>query len=104
VVALDRLGRSLSHMLATIEDLDRRGTNLVGIREAIDFSTPTGRPQAALFGVMAEYERELSDRELSDNGPKGHARLPRCEGVRSADVVASATHRSRRPRPCAPRA
>jgi DNA invertase Pin-like site-specific DNA recombinase len=59
VVALDRLGRSLSHMVKTISDLQDRGVNLRSIREGIDFSTPTGRLQAAIFSAMAEYEREL---------------------------------------------
>lgn len=59
VVALDRLGRSLSHMVKTIEDLQARGVNLRSLREGIDFATPTGRLQAAIFSAMAEYEREL---------------------------------------------
>jgi DNA invertase Pin-like site-specific DNA recombinase len=59
VVALDRLGRSLSHMVATIEKLQARGINLKSLREGIDFSTATGRLQAAIFSAMAEYERAL---------------------------------------------
>ena len=59
VVALDRLGRSLSHMLRTIEDLGERGISLRSLREGIDFSTATGRLQAAIFSAMAQYEREL---------------------------------------------
>lgn len=59
VIALDRLGRSLSHMVQTISDLQERGINLHSLREAIDFSTPTGRLQAAIFAAMAEYERDL---------------------------------------------
>lgn len=59
VLALDRLGRSLSHMIKTIEDLTARGINLRSLREGIDFSTATGRLQAAIFSAMAEYEREL---------------------------------------------
>jgi DNA invertase Pin-like site-specific DNA recombinase len=59
VTALDRLGRSLSHMVKTITELQERGVNLRSLREGIDFSTPTGRLQAALFCAMAEYEREL---------------------------------------------
>lgn len=59
VVALDRLGRSLSHMVQTINELQERGIYLRSLREGIDFSTPTGRLQAAIFGAMAEYEREL---------------------------------------------
>lgn len=59
VVALDRLGRSLSHMVQTISDLQERKINLRSLREGIDFSTATGRLQAAIFSAMAEYEREL---------------------------------------------
>jgi DNA invertase Pin-like site-specific DNA recombinase len=59
VVALDRLGRSLSHMVNTIQDLQSRKINLRSLREGIDFSKPTGRLQAAIFSAMAEYEREL---------------------------------------------
>lgn len=59
VVALDRLGRSLSHMVQTITDLQERAINLRSLREGIDFSTATGRLQAAIFSAMAEYEREL---------------------------------------------
>ncbi len=59
VTALDRLGRSLSHMVKTITELQERGVNLRSLREGIDFSTPTGRLQAAIFAAMAEYEREL---------------------------------------------
>lgn len=59
VIALDRLGRSLSHMVRTITELQERGVNLRSLREGIDFSTPTGRLQAAIFSAMAEYERDL---------------------------------------------
>jgi DNA invertase Pin-like site-specific DNA recombinase len=59
VVALDRLGRSLGHMVRTIESLGERGINLRSLREGIDFGTATGRLQAALFSAMAAYERDL---------------------------------------------
>jgi DNA invertase Pin-like site-specific DNA recombinase len=59
VVALDRLGRSLGHMIRTIESLGERGINLRSLREGIDFATPTGRLQAAIFSAMAAYERDL---------------------------------------------
>jgi DNA invertase Pin-like site-specific DNA recombinase len=59
VVALDRLGRSLSGVIRTIEELEKRGIVLRSLREQIDFSTATGRLQAAIFSAMAQYEREL---------------------------------------------
>jgi len=59
VVALDRLGRSMMHVIETIELLNERGIILRSLRESIDFSTPTGKMMAAVFAAMAEYERDL---------------------------------------------
>lgn len=59
VVALDRLGRSMMHVIETIELLNERGIVLRSLRESIDFSTPTGKMMAAVFAAMAEYERDL---------------------------------------------
>lgn len=59
VVALDRLGRSLSGVIRTIETLNRRGVILRSLREGIDHSTPTGRMLAGIFAALAEYERDL---------------------------------------------
>ncbi len=59
VVALDRLGRSLSEVVALLGWLKERGVVLHSIRERIDFSTPTGAMMAAVFAAMAQYEREL---------------------------------------------
>src|SRR5664280_2931456 len=59
VVALDRLGRSLSGVIRTIETLTERGVLLRSLREGIDYSTPTGRMLAGIFAALAAYEREL---------------------------------------------
>lgn len=59
VVALDRLGRSLSRVIRTIETLTTAGVLLRSLREGIDYATPTGRMLAGIFGALAEYEREL---------------------------------------------
>lgn len=59
VVALDRLGRSLSGVIKTIETLTERGIMLRSLREGIDYSTATGRMVAGIFASLAEYEREL---------------------------------------------
>ena len=65
VVALDRLGRSMSHVILTIEDLQRRGILLESLREGVDFSQPVGRMLAGIFAALAEYERALI-RERAD--------------------------------------
>jgi DNA invertase Pin-like site-specific DNA recombinase len=59
VVALDRLGRSMMHVIETVEVLNARGIVLRSLRESIDFSTPIGKMMAAVFAAMAEYERDL---------------------------------------------
>ena len=62
VVALDRLGRSLSAVIRTIEQLTENEVLLRSLREGIDYSTSTGRMLAGIFAALAalaEYEREL---------------------------------------------
>lgn len=59
VTALDRLGRSLSGVIKTIETLTAAGVLLRSQREGIDYSTPSGRMLAGIFAALAGYEREL---------------------------------------------
>lgn len=59
VVALDRLGRSLSGVIGTVEQLTERGILIRSLREGIDYSTSTGRMIAGIFAALAEYERTL---------------------------------------------
>ncbi len=59
VVSLDRLGRSLSGVIRTMETLADAGVLLRSLREGIDYSTPTGRMLAGIFAALAGYEREL---------------------------------------------
>ncbi len=57
---LDRLGRSLSHLLSIIEDLRQRGANFASVEDAFDTSTASGKMIFSVMGVMAEYERNLT--------------------------------------------
>jgi DNA invertase Pin-like site-specific DNA recombinase len=59
VVALDRLGRSLTGIIRTLDDLRERGILVRSLREGIDTSTPTGRMVAGIFASLSEYERTL---------------------------------------------
>lgn len=56
---LDRLGRSLKHLVEIINDLEERGIRLESRTEAIDTSTASGRMIASIFATLAEYERNL---------------------------------------------
>jgi DNA invertase Pin-like site-specific DNA recombinase len=56
---LDRLGRSLRHLVNTIADLEAVGVGFVSLRDNLDFSTPAGRLMFAVIGAMAQFERDL---------------------------------------------
>lgn len=59
VVALDRLGRSLSGIIRTVEQLTAAGVALRSLREGIDSTTPMGQFLIGIFGSLAQYERSL---------------------------------------------
>lgn len=59
VHALDRVGRSLAHLVKIINFMADRNLTLISYRENIDLGTATGRMVASIFGVMAEYERAI---------------------------------------------
>lgn len=59
VHALDRLGRSLPHLVKIISTLVEKNVTLVSFRENIDLSTSTGRMVAGLFSVLADYELSI---------------------------------------------
>jgi len=56
---LDRLGRSLQHLIDTVNELDGRGIGFKSLGENIDTTTPGGRLVFHIFGALAEFEREL---------------------------------------------
>jgi DNA invertase Pin-like site-specific DNA recombinase len=56
---LDRLGRSLKHLIETITDLNERGIGFKSITEAIDTTTSGGKLIFHIFGALAEFERDI---------------------------------------------
>jgi DNA invertase Pin-like site-specific DNA recombinase len=56
---LDRLGRSLRHLIDTLTDLDKRGIGFKSLTESIDTTTPGGKLVFHIFGALAEFERDL---------------------------------------------
>jgi DNA invertase Pin-like site-specific DNA recombinase len=59
VHALDRLGRSLPHLVKIISTCVERDITLISFRENIDLSTSTGRMIAGIFSVLADYELSI---------------------------------------------
>jgi DNA invertase Pin-like site-specific DNA recombinase len=56
---LDRLGRSLRHLVDTITELADRGVGFRSLQEAIDTTTPGGKLVFHVFAALAEFERDL---------------------------------------------
>lgn len=59
VTRLDRLGRSVHHLVNLGADLKDRGVGLHVIEQGIDTTTPEGRAMFGMLSVLAEYQREL---------------------------------------------
>jgi DNA invertase Pin-like site-specific DNA recombinase len=56
---LDRLGRSLKHLIETITELNNRKIGFKSIQESIDTTTSGGKLVFHIFGALAEFEREI---------------------------------------------
>jgi DNA invertase Pin-like site-specific DNA recombinase len=57
--SVDRLGRSLQHLVAGLGDLQASGVGLYLHKQGLDTSTPSGRAMFGMLSVFAEFEREL---------------------------------------------
>ncbi len=56
---LDRLGRSLQHLIETVSTLQARGIGFRSVTESIDTTSSGGKLIFHVFGALAEFEREL---------------------------------------------
>src|SRR5271168_3906464 len=61
---LDRLGRSLPHLLATVNDLKARGIGFRSLTEQMDTTTPQGEFLFHVFGALAQFERSLTQERV----------------------------------------
>lgn len=56
---LDRLGRSLAHLIQTVKELSEKGIGFKSLQENIDTTTSGGQLIFHIFGALAQFEREL---------------------------------------------
>ena len=56
---LDRWGRSVADLMATLQELTGSGVGFVSLTEALDLTTPSGRALAGMPAIFAEFEREI---------------------------------------------
>ena len=56
---LDRWGRSLLDLIASLQELHAVGVGFVSLTEALEMTTPGGRALAGMLAVFAEFERDI---------------------------------------------
>ncbi|MHC1550235.1 recombinase family protein [Phyllobacterium sp. K27] len=99
VVRLDRLARSVSHLLQVIEQLEDKGAHFRSLNDPIDTSTPQGMFSLQVLGAVAQLERALiSERTKAGiKAAKGRGKLPGNPGLRARTPEAIAkTSRARK--------
>ena len=84
---LDRWGRSVTDLLATLQELAHLGVGFVSLTEALDLTTPAGRAMAAMLAVFAAFEREV----LQERTRAGLAHA-RANGKRLGRPATAAVH------------
>ena len=90
---LDRLGRSMTHLLGVVAGLEARGVGFRSLTEAIDTTTPTGRLVFHVFGALGQFERDLIA-ERTHAGLRAAAARGR-KGGRPVAATAEKTARAR---------
>jgi len=56
---LDRLGRSLRHLITVVNRMNESGVFFMSLQENIDTTTPGGKMIFHVFGALAEFERDI---------------------------------------------
>jgi len=84
VMKLDRIGRSLQHLLSLFQEFNIKGVQFVAVTQNIDTTTSTGRLQMQMLGAFAEFERNLISERTKEGlkfaknvGKRGKDKKPR---------------------------
>jgi DNA invertase Pin-like site-specific DNA recombinase len=92
---LDRLGRSLKHLIETVTELHDRGVGFRSLSENIDTTTSAGKLIFHVFGALAEFERDLIRERTQAGLAAARARgrqggRPRAESLNTPQKIALA--------------
>jgi len=66
VYKLDRIGRSLSHLVKLFEEFNKKKIDFISVTQSINTTTPEGRMFLHILMVLSEYERELIVNRIND--------------------------------------
>jgi DNA invertase Pin-like site-specific DNA recombinase len=87
---LDRLGRSLKHLIETVTLLEEQGIGFQSLQESIDTTTSGGRLVFHIFGALAEFERNLIQERTQAGLAAARARGRKGGRPKSLDVKKTA--------------
>ena len=59
VTKLDRIGRSLQHLLSLFDEFNNKGVQFIAVTQSIDTTTSAGKLQMQILAAFAEFERNL---------------------------------------------
>jgi site-specific DNA recombinase len=82
VTKLDRLGRSLQHLLSLFNEFSKRGVQFIATTQNIDTTSSSGRLQMQIMGAFAEFERSI----ISERTKEGLKRKVKT-GKRGKDTI-----------------
>ncbi len=84
VTKLDRVGRSLQHLLSLFNEFQKKGIHFIAATQNIDTSTPGGKLQMQILGAFAEFERNIISERTKEGlqkaigvGKRGKDKKPR---------------------------
>lgn len=84
VTKLDRLTRSLQHLLGLLEEFNKKGVHFIATTQNIDTSTAAGKLQTQILGAFAEFERNIISERTKEGlrvatgvGKRGRDKNPR---------------------------
>lgn len=89
ITRMDRLGRSMLHLITLGADLRERGIGLKVLGQGVDTATAGGRARLGILSVLAEYKRELMVANTRDGLSAAPARGRRVSGPRASVLTRS---------------
>jgi DNA invertase Pin-like site-specific DNA recombinase len=90
--SLDRMGRSLKHLVVLLDDLHALGVSFISVREGLDWTTPTGPLQAQLLAMIAEFERSRIQERVRAGLQRARAQGRRLGRPRATPLPRGAGH------------
>lgn len=84
VTKLDRMGRSLQHLLSLLEEFNSKGIHFIATTQNIDTTSAAGKLQLQILGAFAEFERNIISERTKEGmrraigvGKRGKDKVPR---------------------------